>query len=165
MAREHDGEPRSPQRRVCRRARAVGPDRRRLLGGARRRRLPAEHDLAELVRRTGVGIGPMLGKNSIGPTTSRASRSPASIRGRTRRRSSPALIDRASLAARRWTQYTRRVSIWSAIGLALIATCCYQVGTVMQKVAADRMPRIRLRGGQGSTVRAFLGSPLWVGGL
>jgi len=57
------------------------------------------------------------------------------------------------------------VSIWSAIGLALIATCCYQVGTVMQKVAADRMPRIRLRGGQGSTVRAFLGSPLWVGGL
>jgi uncharacterized membrane protein len=57
------------------------------------------------------------------------------------------------------------VSIWSAIGLALIATCCYQVGTVMQKLGADRMPRIGLGGGQRGVVRAFVRSRIWLGGL
>ena len=57
------------------------------------------------------------------------------------------------------------MSIWSAIALALVATCCYQVGTVMQKLGADRMPRIGLGGGQRSVVRAFLRSPIWLGGL
>jgi drug/metabolite transporter (DMT)-like permease len=57
------------------------------------------------------------------------------------------------------------MSIWSAIALALIATCCYQIGTVMQKLGADRMPRIGLGGGQRGVVRAFLRSPIWLGGL
>src|SRR5215475_412657 len=57
------------------------------------------------------------------------------------------------------------MSIWTAIVLALLATCCYQVGTVMQKLGADRMPRIRLGAGQRHVVRAFLRSPIWVGGL
>jgi multidrug transporter EmrE-like cation transporter len=57
------------------------------------------------------------------------------------------------------------VSIWSAIALAMVATCCYQAGTVMQKLAADRMPRIALRLGQPDVVRAFFRSPLWLGGI
>jgi len=57
------------------------------------------------------------------------------------------------------------VSIWSAIALALVATCCYQVGTVMQKLGADRMPRIGLGGGQGTVIRAFFRSPIWLGGI
>jgi len=57
------------------------------------------------------------------------------------------------------------VSIWSAIGLSVVATCCYQVGTVMQKVGADRMPRLRLRLGQRDVFRAFFRSPIWLGGI
>ena len=57
------------------------------------------------------------------------------------------------------------MSIWSAIGLALIATCCYQVGTVLQKLGAERLPRIRLGGGQRGVIRAFVRSPIWLGGL
>ena len=57
------------------------------------------------------------------------------------------------------------MTIWSAIGLSLLATCCYQVGTVMQKVGADRMPRLQLRLGQRDVFRAFLRSPIWLGGI
>jgi multidrug transporter EmrE-like cation transporter len=57
------------------------------------------------------------------------------------------------------------VSIWSAIALSLVATCCYQVGTVLQKIAADRMPRIELRVGQREVLVAFLRSPIWLGGI
>jgi len=57
------------------------------------------------------------------------------------------------------------VSIWSAIALSLVATCCYQVGTVMQKIGADRMPRIELGRRQSHVVRAFFRSPIWLGGI
>jgi drug/metabolite transporter (DMT)-like permease len=57
------------------------------------------------------------------------------------------------------------VSIWSAIALSLVATCCYQLGSVMQKLGADRMPRIEFRLGQPDVVRAFLHSPIWLGGI
>ncbi|TMA71416.1 MAG: DMT family transporter [Deltaproteobacteria bacterium] len=58
-----------------------------------------------------------------------------------------------------------RVSIWSAIGLSVIATCCYQVGMVMQKIGADRMPRLELTLRQREVFGAFLRSPIWLGGM
>jgi drug/metabolite transporter (DMT)-like permease len=57
------------------------------------------------------------------------------------------------------------MSIWTAITLSIIATCCYQVGIVMQKLAADRMPRLELTLRQSQVYRAFLRSPTWLGGL
>lgn len=57
------------------------------------------------------------------------------------------------------------MSIWAAIALSVIATCCYQVGMVMQKIGADRMPRLGLTLRQGNVYRAFLRSPIWLGGL
>jgi drug/metabolite transporter (DMT)-like permease len=57
------------------------------------------------------------------------------------------------------------VSIWAAIALSVTATCCYQVGMVMQKIGADRMPRLRLRLRQADVYRAFLRSPIWLGGM
>jgi multidrug transporter EmrE-like cation transporter len=57
------------------------------------------------------------------------------------------------------------VSIWAAIALSVVATCCYQVGTVMQKIGADRMPRLGLTLRQGAVYRAFFRSPMWLGGL
>lgn len=57
------------------------------------------------------------------------------------------------------------MSIWSAIGLSLVATSCYQIGTVMQKIGAGRVPRLELRRGQGDVVRAFLRSRIWLGGM
>ena len=57
------------------------------------------------------------------------------------------------------------MSIWSAIVISLAATCCYQVGTVLQKVAADRMPRIELGHPQGAVVGAFFRSPIWLAGI
>jgi drug/metabolite transporter (DMT)-like permease len=57
------------------------------------------------------------------------------------------------------------VSIWSAIALSLVATSCYQLGAVMQKIGADRMPRIEFRLGQPDVVRAFFRSPVWLGGI
>ena len=62
-------------------------------------------------------------------------------------------------------RYHDAVSIWSAIALSVVATCCYQTGTVMQKVAADRMPRIAFRLGQPEVARAFFRSRLWMGGI
>ena len=57
------------------------------------------------------------------------------------------------------------MSIWSAIALSLAATCCYQVGIVMQKISADRMPPIELGTHQPHVVRAFFRSPMWLGGI
>src|SRR5262249_37863669 len=57
------------------------------------------------------------------------------------------------------------MSIWTATTLCVIATCCYQVGIVMQKIAADRMPRLGLTLRQREVYRAFLRSPTWLGGL
>jgi uncharacterized membrane protein len=57
------------------------------------------------------------------------------------------------------------MSIWAAIGLSVLATCCYQVGMVMQKIAADRLPRLGLALRQGAVYRAFMRSPLWLGGF
>ena len=57
------------------------------------------------------------------------------------------------------------MSIWTAIGLSVLATCCYQVGMVMQTIAADRLPRLGLALRQGAVYRAFLRSPLWLGGF
>jgi len=57
------------------------------------------------------------------------------------------------------------VSIWSAIALSLVATSCYQLGAVMQKLGADRMPRIEFQLRQRDVVRAFLRSPVWLGGI
>jgi drug/metabolite transporter (DMT)-like permease len=57
------------------------------------------------------------------------------------------------------------VSIWTAIALSVTATSCYQVGMVLQKVGADRLPRLRLTLRQAEVYRAFLSSPIWLGGL
>lgn len=57
------------------------------------------------------------------------------------------------------------MSIWAAIALSVLATCCYQIGMVMQKIAADRLPRLGLTLRQGEVYRAFLRSPVWLGGL
>jgi uncharacterized membrane protein len=57
------------------------------------------------------------------------------------------------------------VSIWSAIALSILATSCYQVGIVMQKIGADRLPRLELRLRQHEAFRAFLRSPIWLGGI
>jgi drug/metabolite transporter (DMT)-like permease len=57
------------------------------------------------------------------------------------------------------------VSIWTAIALSVLATSCYQVGIVMQKIGADRMPRLALTLRQGAVYRAFLRSPIWLGGM
>jgi drug/metabolite transporter (DMT)-like permease len=57
------------------------------------------------------------------------------------------------------------VSIWTAIALSVLATCCYQVGMVMQKIAADRMPRLGLTLRQKEVYGAFFRSPTWVGGF
>ena len=62
-------------------------------------------------------------------------------------------------------RYRANVSIWAAIGLSILATSCYQVGMVMQKIGADRMPRLELRLRQSDVYRAFLRSPIWLGGL
>jgi drug/metabolite transporter (DMT)-like permease len=57
------------------------------------------------------------------------------------------------------------VSIWTAIAFAAVATACYQVGMVLQKIGADRMPRLELRLRQGAVYAAFLRSPIWLGGM
>src|SRR5262245_47448830 len=57
------------------------------------------------------------------------------------------------------------MSIWTAITLSIVATCCYQVGMVMQKIAADRMPRLELTLRQSAVDAAFLRSRSWLGGL
>ena len=57
------------------------------------------------------------------------------------------------------------MSIWAAIALSVLATCCYQVGMVMQKIAADRMPKLGLTLRQGEVYAAFFRSPTWLGGF
>ena len=53
----------------------------------------------------------------------------------------------------------------ASCALSVVATCCYQVGMVMQKIGADRMPRLGLTLRQGAVYLAFLRSPIWLGGL
>jgi uncharacterized membrane protein len=57
------------------------------------------------------------------------------------------------------------VSIWSAIALAAFATSCFQVGLIVQKVAADRLPRLGWTLEQRSAFRSFLRSPMWLSGI
>jgi drug/metabolite transporter (DMT)-like permease len=57
------------------------------------------------------------------------------------------------------------VSIWTGIALAAVATGCYQVGIVLQKKGADRLPRLELRVRQGAVYGAFFRSRIWLGGL
>jgi drug/metabolite transporter (DMT)-like permease len=57
------------------------------------------------------------------------------------------------------------VSIWSAIALSALATSCYQVGLVLQKIAADRLPRLGWKLEQRNAFRAFLRSPMWLSGM
>jgi len=57
------------------------------------------------------------------------------------------------------------VSIWTAIALSVVATSCYQAGLVMQKIAADSMPRLTLSLRQHHVFHAFLRSPLWLAGI
>ena len=52
-----------------------------------------------------------------------------------------------------------------AIALSVAATSCYQVGQVMQKIGADRMPRLQFRLRQRDVYVAFLRSRIWLGGL
>jgi len=57
------------------------------------------------------------------------------------------------------------VSVWAAIALSVLATTCYQAGLVLQKIAADRMPKLTLVLRQRHVFRAFLRSPLWLSGI
>jgi drug/metabolite transporter (DMT)-like permease len=53
----------------------------------------------------------------------------------------------------------------AAIVLAVVATTCFQAGLVLQKLAADRLPRLGLRARQGSVYLAFFRSPTWLAGM
>src|SRR5262245_35800880 len=57
------------------------------------------------------------------------------------------------------------MSIWTAIVLSGLATSCYQIGIVLQKAAADRLPRIGWEEGQRHALRSFLRSPTWLAGI
>ena len=57
------------------------------------------------------------------------------------------------------------MSIHTAILLAVFATSCFQVGLVLQKIGADRLPRLGLTVRQGSVFLAFLRSPIWLSGI
>ncbi|HJQ82504.1 MAG TPA: DMT family transporter [Candidatus Binatia bacterium] len=56
------------------------------------------------------------------------------------------------------------MSIWSAIALSVLATTCYQVGLVLQKIAADKLPRLGLGRERRGALRAFFRSPTWLAG-
>jgi drug/metabolite transporter (DMT)-like permease len=57
------------------------------------------------------------------------------------------------------------MTIRGAIILANLATACFQVGLVLQKVGADRLPRLGFTVRQGSVFLAFLRSPVWLAGI
>jgi drug/metabolite transporter (DMT)-like permease len=57
------------------------------------------------------------------------------------------------------------MSIRTAILFAIFATTCFQVGLVLQKIGADRLPRLGLTVRQGSVFLAFLRSPIWLAGI
>lgn len=57
------------------------------------------------------------------------------------------------------------MSIWTAIALSMLATTCYQVGLLLQKIGADRLPRLELSLRQGRVFGAFFRSPLWLTGV
>ena len=58
-----------------------------------------------------------------------------------------------------------RMTVRTAIVLAILATACFQVGIVLQKVGADRLPRLGLSVRQGSVYLAFIRSPIWLAGI
>jgi drug/metabolite transporter (DMT)-like permease len=57
------------------------------------------------------------------------------------------------------------MTVRTAIVLAILATACFQVGIVLQKVGADRLPRLGLSIRQGSVYLAFIRSPIWLAGI
>jgi multidrug transporter EmrE-like cation transporter len=57
------------------------------------------------------------------------------------------------------------MTIGAAIILAILATTCFQGGVVLQKVGANRLPRLGLSIRQGSVYLAFMRSPVWLAGI
>lgn len=57
------------------------------------------------------------------------------------------------------------MSIWISILLITICAVCWDIGVVLQKQAADNLPRIELGGGLPRVILAFLTSGKWMGGL
>jgi len=57
------------------------------------------------------------------------------------------------------------MTIRVAILLAIVATTCFQVGLVLQKVGADQLPRLGLTVRQSSVFLAFLRSRVWLAGI
>jgi drug/metabolite transporter (DMT)-like permease len=57
------------------------------------------------------------------------------------------------------------VSIWISILFITLCAICWDVGVVLQKQAADRLPAIALGPNLLSTLRAFVFSRKWMGGL
>jgi len=57
------------------------------------------------------------------------------------------------------------MTVRAAIVLAILATTCFQGGVVLQKVGADRLPRLGLSVRQGSVYLAFIRSPIWLTGI
>ena len=57
------------------------------------------------------------------------------------------------------------MTVRAAIVLAILATACFQGGVVLQKVGADRLPRLGLSVRQGSVYLAFIRSPIWLAGI
>ena len=57
------------------------------------------------------------------------------------------------------------MTVGTAIVFAILATACFQSGLVLQKVGADRLPRLGLSVRQGSVYLAFMRSPIWLAGI
>src|SRR4029453_8868355 len=57
------------------------------------------------------------------------------------------------------------MTIRAAIVLAILATTCFQGGLVLQKVGADRLPRLGLSVRQGNASPPFIRSPIWLAGI
>ena len=57
------------------------------------------------------------------------------------------------------------MSIWIAILLITLCAVCWDVGVVWQKQAADELPRIEQGAGIMPTLKAFVFSKKWMGGL
>ena len=57
------------------------------------------------------------------------------------------------------------MSIWLAIVLITLCALCWDVGVVLQKQAADRLPPLTLGHGLPAALKAFVFSGRWMGGL
>src|SRR5512139_1816509 len=57
------------------------------------------------------------------------------------------------------------MSIWICIGMIAACAVCWDVGVVWQKQAADHLPRLQVGHQLLATLRAFLTSRKWIGGL